>query len=166
MDIATFLAFALACAPQVHPDTLRAIVSVESSFNPHAIGVVGGRLIRQPRSGAEAEATTAALDAGGWGYSVGLGQINVANFRRLGLTRRTALDPCSNLAAAQTVLDECYGRTSASSPAQLRLRGALSCYYSGAVTGLRDGYVQRVVAAARSQLSTVPRAPSVRRSIS
>jgi type IV secretion system protein VirB1 len=70
MDTATFLALALACAPQVHPDTARAIASVESSFNPYAIGVVGGALHRQPRTRAEALATIKALHADGWNYSV------------------------------------------------------------------------------------------------
>ena len=50
MDASTFLALALACAPQVHADTARALVSVESGFNPWAIGVVGGALVRQPRT--------------------------------------------------------------------------------------------------------------------
>ena len=49
MDASVFLALALACAPQVHADTARALVSVESAFNPWAIGVVGGALVRQPR---------------------------------------------------------------------------------------------------------------------
>jgi type IV secretion system protein VirB1 len=54
VDASTFLSLALACAPQVHADTARAIVSVESAFNPWAIGVVGGALQRQPRHRAEA----------------------------------------------------------------------------------------------------------------
>ena len=84
MDIAAFIALALACAPQVHPDTARAIVVVESAFNPYAIGVVGGALERQPRTRAEALATVKELDTRRWNYSVGLGQINVSNFGRLG----------------------------------------------------------------------------------
>ena len=46
MDSSVFLTLALACAPQVHADTARALVSVESAFNPWAIGVVGGALVR------------------------------------------------------------------------------------------------------------------------
>jgi type IV secretion system protein VirB1 len=46
VDIASFLAMALACAPQVHPDTTRAIVAVERGFKPYAIGVVSGALER------------------------------------------------------------------------------------------------------------------------
>ena len=65
MDASVFLALALACAPQVHADTARALVSVESALNPWAIGVVGGALVRQPRHRAEALATAKALrDAG------------------------------------------------------------------------------------------------------
>jgi type IV secretion system protein VirB1 len=148
MDAATFLALALACAPQVHPDTARAVASVESSFNPYAIGVVGGQLQRQPRTRAEALATIDALQAGGWHYSVGLGQINVGNFARLGLTPGTALEPCSSLTAMQSVLGECYARAAANHAAQAALRFALSCYYSGNfTTGLRHGYVRKVVKA-------------------
>jgi type IV secretion system protein VirB1 len=148
VDIATFLGLALACAPQVHPDTAQAIVTVESGFNPLAIGVVGGALERQPRTRGEALATVQALSAAGWNYSVGLGQINVANFARLGLTPQSALDPCTSLAAMQSVLGECYERASADTDPQVALRSALSCYYSGNFsTGVRHGYVMRVVAA-------------------
>lgn len=146
MDTATFLALALACAPQVHPDTARAIASVESAFNPYAIGVVGGALGRQPRTRSEALATIDALQAAGRNYSVGLGQINVGNFARLGLTPRAALDPCTSLSAMQSVLGECYARAASNNAAQSALRLALSCYYSGNfTTGLRHGYVSKVV---------------------
>lgn len=149
MDAAAFLALALACAPLVHPDTARAIVTVESAFNPFAIGVVGGQLERQPRTRAEALATIGALHAAGWNYSVGLLQINVANFARLGLTPQIALDPCASLGAMQAVLGECHARASGGAGEQVALRRALSCYYSGNFsTGVRHGYVARVVAAA------------------
>jgi type IV secretion system protein VirB1 len=148
MDTATFLALALACAPQVHPDTARAIASVESGFNPFAIGVVGGALHRQPRTRAEALSTIQALQADGWNYSVGLGQINVGNFARLDLTPRSALDPCTSLTAMQSVLGECYARAASKHVTQTALRFALSCYYSGNfTTGLRHGYVSKVVRA-------------------
>ena len=159
MDIATFLALALVCAPQVHPDTARAIVTVESAFNPFAIGVVGGSLERQPRTRAEALATINALRAGGWNYSVGLGQINITNFNRLGLTPQAALDPCTSLGAMQVVLGECHARASAGAGEQDALRRALSCYYSGNFsTGMRYGYVGRVVAAATAPSRTPQRA--------
>lgn len=153
MDASAFLTLTLACAPQLHADTARALVSVESAFNPWAIGVVGGQLARQPRNRAEALATAQALQATGWNFSVGLGQINLGNFERLGLTVNTAFEPCTNLSAMQTVLTECMARAPAPqrlpSAEQTALRQALSCYYSGNfVTGFNHGYVRKVAAAA------------------
>ena len=149
MDQATLLALLLACAPQVDPATARALVAVESSANPHAIGVVGGALVRQPRHRAEAIATARDLRASGWNFSVGLAQINVGNFERLGLSIEAAFEPCANLAAMQSVLTACFDRAPGLSIAeQLALRQALSCYYSGNfTTGFRHGYVGRVIAA-------------------
>lgn len=161
MDTSVFLALVLACAPQVHAETARALVSVESAFNPWAIGVVGGALVRQPRNRAEAFATARALRDAGWNFSVGLGQINVGNFDRLGLTVESAFEPCANLAAMQTVLAECFDRASASTSSaadQMALRQALSCYYSGNfATGFRHGYVSKVVVAARAVPTAQPK---------
>lgn len=149
MDVTTFSALALACAPLVHPSTALALVAVESSFNPHAIGVVGGALERQPRSRTEALATARSLQAKGWDYSVGLAQINRRNFKRLGITDSTAFDPCENLRAMQAVLSECFERASPRAASQAALRQALPCYYSGNfVTGFSHGYVRRVANAA------------------
>jgi type IV secretion system protein VirB1 len=149
MDITTFTALALACAPAVHASTAHALVAVESSFNPHAIGVVGGSLQRQPNSLAEAVVTAKQLQANGWNFSVGLAQINVHNFDRLGLSVTTAFEPCQNLRAMQTVLADCFDRSAANASPQKALRQALSCYYSGNfVTGFKHGYVQRVTHAA------------------
>jgi type IV secretion system protein VirB1 len=148
----TFASLLVACAPLVHPDTARALVEVESDFNPHAIGVVGGALVRQPGSAAEALATARALDASGRKFSLGLAQINVGNLPRLGLTIADALDGCRNLQAMQTILSECFDRAGGDSEPQRNLRRAFSCYYSGNfATGFRHGYVGRVVAARRTQ---------------
>ncbi|EHR71219.1 transglycosylase family protein [Burkholderiales bacterium JOSHI_001] len=151
MDTSTFMALALACAPQVDATTTQALVAVESSHNPYAIGVVQGALLRQPRHLAEAQATAHQLQRDGRNFSVGLAQINVHQFDRLGLTLSKAFDPCTNLQAMQAVLAGCYARALPQHPAPAALRHALSCYYSGNFsTGYRHGYVQRVAAAARS----------------
>jgi type IV secretion system protein VirB1 len=157
MEASTFAALAMACAPQVHLTTAHALVSVESAFNPWAIGVVGGALRRQPHNRDEALATANQLLTDGRNFSVGLGQINVGNFQRLGLNTSSAFDPCQNLSAMQSVLTECFDRASQSrggaDTRQSALRKALSCYYSGNFsTGFRHGYVHKVVAAARSLL--------------
>lgn len=76
----------LACGPLAVPDDVMAhVVHVESSRNPFAIGVVGGRLLRQPRNLGEAVATVRMLEARGYNYSVGLAQVNRVNFERFGL---------------------------------------------------------------------------------
>jgi len=148
----------------VHADTVRALITVESAFNPWAIGVVGGTLRRQPRHRAEAIATAQALQAAGRNFSVGLGQINVKNFPRLGLSLTSAFDPCNNLRALQTVLSECFERAQRRQPLavgeQALVHAALSCYYSGNFsTGFRHGYVGKVLSAAQSPVPFRPTQP-------
>lgn len=147
---ATLVLLARLCAPAIEPTTTLAVVEVESSFNPYAIGVVGGVLERQPRTRAEALATMKALERDGWNYSVGLGQINRKNFDRLGFTPERALDRCANLQGLQQILLECFTRARPGRASeQDALRAALSCYYSGSFsTGFDHGYVDRVVRAA------------------
>lgn len=148
------LVLAQDCAPEVQPETILAIVSVESSFNPFAIGVVGGYLQRQPTSAAEAIATAQTLAANDWNYSVGLAQINKSNFERFGITNETAFDPCTNLRVGSKILTECFVRhaDSATDP-QTALRDAFSCYYSGnyqrghKVEKSSTSYVQRILRA-------------------
>lgn len=152
MDMTAIMQAIAACAPLVHPDTARALIAVESGFNAHAIGVVGGVLERQPGSRSEALATASKLQADGWDFSVGLAQINQRNFGRLGLSAATAFEPCENLRAMQAVLVECHSRAPSGRTSSRALGEALSCYYSGNfATGFRHGYVQRVAKAARSQ---------------
>jgi type IV secretion system protein VirB1 len=156
MNASTLMALLLNCAPQVHPLTAQALVQTESALNPWAIGVVGGQLARQPGNLAQALATADALRGRGVNFSVGLAQINVGNFDRLGLTLRTAFEPCANLAAMQRVLVDCYDRAPAgamsAADTQTALRQALSCYYSGNfMTGFRHGYVGKVVRASTRQ---------------
>ena len=154
-----FITLAQQCAPQVASSTLAAIVRTESGFNPYAIGVVRGRLLRQPTSLDEAIATVRALDANGWNYSVGLAQVNRSNWPRLGLKPQNAFDPCRNLAAGAAILQDCFRQARASqTDVQQALRQSLSCYASGDFsTGYRTGYVQRVVDnTATRPIPTVP----------
>ena len=162
MDPLTFVALVAACAPQVDIATAHALVAAESSFNANAIGVVAGSLQRQPRSLAEAVPTVRRLQKEGWNFSVGLAQINVRNFERLGLTAQSAFDPCVNLGAMQVVLTDCYDRAvrHGTGP-QHSLRRALSCYYSGNfVTGFQHGYVSRVARSVPAPAVRPPSAPS------
>lgn len=148
-----FLALAAQCAPHVHHRTLASLVQVESGFNPYAIGVVNGRLQRQPRSANEAITTAQALAQKGYDFSVGLGQVNRRNFPAQGLTLRSAFEPCRNLQAASAVLSDCYSQALRHyHEQQAALRAAFSCYYSGNFRrGFRPdapgqvSYVQKVV---------------------
>ncbi|WP_424196748.1 lytic transglycosylase domain-containing protein (plasmid) [Ampullimonas aquatilis] len=147
-----FAALSMQCAPDVHVDTMRRIVHVESSFNPYAIGVVGGRLQRQPKSLDEALATAKSLDEQGFNFSVGAAQVNKYNLEKYGLTMNSAFDPCANLRAGSEILKDCYLRAYKSSKnEQTALRDSFSCYYSGNFTaGYKLGYVKAILAAENS----------------
>lgn len=148
-----FFALAQTCAPDVHPTTMAAVAHVESSFNPYAIGVVGGALVRQPQNKEEAVATAQSLEKAGYNFSVGVGQVNRHNLRKYGLTYETAFEPCSNLRAGASILRACYERAKTRfSDDQTALQAAFSCYYSGNFsTGFRPdfagqpSYVQKIL---------------------
>lgn len=127
-------------------EVMQHVVRVESSRNPYAIGVVGGRLARQPRNIEEAVATAEMLQRSGYNFSVGIAQVNRYNLAKYGLNSyRKAFDVCSNLQAGTRILRECYNRSGGD------WGKSFSCYYSGNfVTGFRHGYVQKVFASIRS----------------
>jgi type IV secretion system protein VirB1 len=150
-----FIDMSAHCAPNVAPQTMAAIVSVESSHNPYAIGVVGGRLVRQPASKAEAVATAQMLEGQGKNFSMGMAQVNRHNLPRYNITYSQAFDACTNLRVGALILQDCYDRAlPVSGNPQAALRAAFSCYYSGNFTrGFRPdkagevSYVQKIVAA-------------------
>ncbi|BBU33352.1 hypothetical protein BTHE68_70860 (plasmid) [Burkholderia sp. THE68] len=158
------------CAPGVHPSTLRGVVTTESAGNPFAIGVVGGRLERQPRNLPEAVATARALERQGFNFSIGLGQVNRYNLAKYGERYETVFEPCRNLKAGGAILRDCYQRARARIPDdQQALRAAFSCYYSGNFTrGFRPdragqpSYVQKVVANATDTAELIPVVPAVK----
>jgi type IV secretion system protein VirB1 len=121
----------------------------ESRGNPLAIGLNGGyRLPRQPKSKAEAVETAKWLAANGYNFDAGLGQINIKNVGRLGMSVEDLFEPCANLRAVSTILTDCYGgasRVRAAGPGVLR--AALSCYNTGDYArGERNGYVGKIAA--------------------
>lgn len=143
-----FIALAQECAPNVHYQTMAAIVRTESSYNPFAIGVVNGRLERQPQNKDEAIATAKWLHENGWNFSMGLAQVNLKNLPKYGLDFEKAFDPCMNLRAGAAILGECFDRALVRhrDDQQGAARSALSCYYSGNfITGYKQGYVQTVL---------------------
>ncbi|HEX7387612.1 MAG TPA: lytic transglycosylase domain-containing protein [Castellaniella sp.] len=154
--LAELAALALACAPNIHPVTLEALIRHESGTRQYAIGVnrKDKALSRQPHDLETASRAAERLIAEGIDFDAGLGQINVRNWGWLGLTSTTVFDPCRNLAAAQTVLSDCYARAlNGYRDQQQALRAALSCYNTGNFTkGFANGYVRKVVAQAAVQV--------------
>lgn len=151
LSLSATLALAATCAPQVAPQTLMAIVQVESGFDPLAIGVNGAPGLRpRPRSATQAAAMARDLIAAGRSIDLGLAQLNHRNLPRLGLSLDEAFDPCRNLTAAATLLAKNYALSRPRHPdAQAALRAAISLYNTGSQTrGLANGYVARVQAAA------------------
>ncbi|WP_425509305.1 lytic transglycosylase domain-containing protein [Xanthomonas sontii] len=154
----------LSCPEMAVPaEVMQHVVRVESSHNPFAIGVVGGRLVRQPQNLSEAVATARMLEEKGYNFSLGLGQVNRYNLIKYGLdTYEKAFKTCPNLQAASKILAECYSRSGGN------WGKSFSCYYSGNFeTGYRHGYVQKVYASinqgralAASTAGAIPVIPS------
>ncbi len=131
----------MACPNLAVPaEVMHHVVNVESGYNPYAIGVVGGQLVRQPQNLDEALATVQMLESKGYNFSVGVAQVNRSNLLKYGLdSYQKAFDPCENLAVGSQILNGCYYSSGGD------WGKAFSCYYSGNfVTGFRDGYVQKI----------------------
>lgn len=134
----------------VPSEVMHHVVRVESSYNPFAIGVVGGRLVRQPKNLPEALATVRMLEGRGFNFSIGLAQVNRYNLDKYGLeSYEKAFEPCANLMVGSKILAECYQR------AKGDWGKSFSCYYSGNFsTGFRQGYVQKIYASVRQGRET------------
>jgi type IV secretion system protein VirB1 len=143
---AAILALASQCAPSVAPETVLAIIQTESSGDPFALNVNGGRQPARQSNATDAAATARRYVAAGYSVDLGLGQINSRNMRWLGLTWETVFDPCTNVAALGRVLTANYNAAKAGRDPQTALRVALSMYNTGSQTrGFRNGYVAKVV---------------------
>lgn len=140
----------------VPAEVMQHVVQVESSYNPYAIGVVGGHLVRQPESLPEAVATARMLKSRGYNFSLGLVQVNRYNLAKYGLdTYEKAFSACPNLSAGSRILAECHKRSGGD------WGKAFSCYYSGNFeTGFRHGYVQKIYASMRAS-GTPQDAPAI-----
>ncbi len=139
------------CAPQVAPDTMMAIIRVESGGNPHAINVNGSqRLARQPTSRQEAIGWASWLIAREYSVDMGLAQVNSGNLQRLGVGAAQMFEPCDNIKAGARILSENYaGASKRYGTGQNALRAAISAYNTGNYQGgFANGYVAKVDASA------------------
>lgn len=161
MSAVAILALAAECAPTVAPETVLAVVRTESSGEPFALNVNGGRQPARQNNAADAAATAQRFVAVGYSVDLGLGQINSRNMRWLGLTWENVFDPCTNVAALARVLTTNYNAVKAGRDPQTALRVALSMYNTGSQTrGFRNGYVTKVVRNANVENSDVSYTPT------
>ena len=148
--LAALSALAQQCAPEVATEALVPLVVAESGGDPLALNINKGPRVRAG-SAAEAAAIVRRYVAAGYNVDVGLAQINSRNLARLGVTVDQALDPCTNLRLASTVLQENYARASQTQSGLEAISATYSLYNTGSMTrGFRNGYVDRVWSAAAS----------------
>jgi len=145
------------CAPNVHPETMAAVISAESRGNRFAIADAGPKhlpwsqrksMVRSFYLPTVDDAIAKAQELISQGHTVSLGpaQINDRQLPRLGLSIEDVFDSCTNLRAGGQILGECYSRASKlHGPGHRALRAALSCYNSGDMArGEKEGYVDLV----------------------
>ena len=143
------LEYIVLCAPNVAPQTIQQIVSVESKGNPLALNVNGlkdenGRTIKVTAKDADEAAKLArAYIAKGYSVDLGLMQVNSRNLANLGYRVEDMFEPCKNIAAGGRVLTAFYaGARKQYSDEQTALRAALSAYNTGNfVNGYLNGYL-------------------------
>jgi type IV secretion system protein VirB1 len=140
----------LACAANIAPVTLEAVIEVESRGDALALHVNGQAT--QPHRPADArEAAVLARNYIAQGYSVDLGlmQVNSRNLPALGYTVEEVLnDPCANIRAGAAVLTADYAAAvRVHGEGQAALQAALSAYNTGDFNrGFANGYVARYYA--------------------
>jgi type IV secretion system protein VirB1 len=136
----------LACAPNIAPVTLEAVIRVESGGNPWAVNVNGLPAQPAPRaSAAEAARTAESYILRGYSVDLGLMQVNSRNLVALGTTVDRVLDPCTNVRDGAVILAADYAEAARSrGDGQPALRAALSAYNTGSFyRGFANGYVAR-----------------------
>jgi type IV secretion system protein VirB1 len=136
----------LACAVNVAPVTLEAIVRVESKGNLTAIYVNGlGDHQPHPTTISEAARLTRIYVAQGYSVDLGLMQVNNRNLPSLGYSIEEVLDPCTNIKAGASILTANYAdATKSMGEGQGALKAALSAYNTGNFYhGFQNGYVAK-----------------------
>jgi type IV secretion system protein VirB1 len=147
LDPADFEALARSCAPAVPVATLVAVARTESGLDPWALHDNTTGVTKEPARQDQALSDAEAWIGRGDSVDVGLMQVNSANFNALGLTARTALDPCISLAGGAAVLQAAYDGGQTTADQQVALLIALSRYNTGSpLKGIMNGYARAVMA--------------------
>jgi type IV secretion system protein VirB1 len=134
------------CAHNVAPQTIAAIIHVESGGNQYALGINGPIKNRcHPQSAQEAAFLARYYISKGFSVDLGLMQINSKNLRRLGYSIDEILEPRTNITAGAYILSKNYaGAAKRFGPGQVALSAALSAYNTGNYEqGFKNGYVAK-----------------------
>jgi type IV secretion system protein VirB1 len=152
------------CAPEVAPQTIQAIIGVESGGDPLAIHVNSKTKVNfaKPRSREQAIRIANRFIAAGFSVDCGLMQINSQHLSPGGITTADLFDPCKNIRIGAKILTHDYtSATSIYKPGQRALLAALSAYNTGNFTsGFYNGYVAKYLRGPESSLNLKARARS------
>jgi type IV secretion system protein VirB1 len=167
LAVATLAAYLQTCAASVAPDTMRAIVSVESRGYIYAINdntaraaycVPGGAAY--PCSRSEAAAIASRAIALRHSVDVGIAQVNSSNFGPYHVSVANMLEPCENLETGSAILAAAYRTARTRFPDQREaLWHAIMAYNTGNLYA-GESYVRSVVEAALP-MDSIPTVPSV-----
>jgi len=144
-------------APGVAPQTIVAIIQVESGGNQYGVGINGPvRIHIRPKSAKEAAAEARRWISKGYSVDLGLMQINSRNLQRLGITIERAFDPSINIQAGAQILIGNYRQAmKLYGPGQDALKAALSAYNTGNyIRGFKNGYVAKYYSGSGIKFST------------
>lgn len=136
----------LACAPNVAPVTLEAIIQVESGGNSLALNVNGLRVQpAPPRNAREAVEIASHYIAAGYSVDLGLMQVNSRNLPALGYSIEQVFDSCTNIRGGAVILTADYAEAARTQgEGQPALQATLSAYNTGSFfRGFANGYVAR-----------------------
>ena len=145
------------CGTGVHPDTLNAIITVESNYNELAINDNSTGMSHHPKSKEEAIELTKYLYSIGHSLDVGLMQINSLHFNEPGIDYTMLFDPCYNVSIGTNILKSFYKDHSLNNPTdqpEITLLKALSSYNTGSPHKGKK-YVNKILKAAGSS-SKIP----------
>ena len=139
------------CAPQVSVVTMAAIIKQESGGNPLALHDNTTGKSYRPVILAQAAKLVSDLINQGHSVDIGLAQINSKNLPGLNLDAKQALDPCTNIHAAQIILLRGWKESGGD------LRGALAAYNTGnAASAIGQKYAARVFGQAGVTVPAIP----------
>lgn len=150
MDIQTLTIWAslcLQCAPNVHPATTTAIISVESGGNPYAINDNTTKRSYKLHSKEEAAEKAYELLKLGHNIDMGLMQVNSCHLKPMRINYNDLFDPCFNINTGANILVGFFNKNNRpNQDPQETLLKALSAYNTGSpYNGYYNGYVSKIL---------------------